>query len=80
MKKLGTSDIKAIACATYNGTNDVTRPDRTVGICVFTTNKANNIFATGYQKLLRDEAGKFDKDYMKLIERHEVTPLEEREK
>jgi hypothetical protein len=80
MLKLGTSPIKSIVCATYNGTADpLKNSNSTVGICIFTENEDNNIFGSDYRKFLRVEVARYHSKYIGLIEQNKMISLDERE-
>lgn len=82
MKKIESSaPIRAIACATYDGSETPERPGEiVVGICVFTATPENDIFGGKYEDFLRGEVVKFHKDYADKIAAHEINTLWSREK
>lgn len=78
MTKVQSAPIKAIVCATFNGTNPPL-PDKTVGICVYTPTVGNKLLGNGYRDFLWQRAQKFNKDFIGAIESSDLISLAERE-
>jgi len=81
MRKLPNSENTSIVCATYNDEPDnPSAAYRTVGVCVFTQKKDNNIFSEQGREYVRGKAKEFYNGYRYEIEGGSLPSLEERKR
>lgn len=78
MKKLRTSAIKSIVCATFNDDTVHLPTNRTVGVCAFTEDEHNDIFGETNRAFLVKRAKELHTDFIGFLETNNVASLADR--